>query len=66
MASDEVEASEQRIPTWEQVASEYGRLIYNFAYRLTGNPDDAADLSQDVLLRVRKGLESYTPGTFEG
>ena len=54
------------IPTWEDVARRYGRKIYNFAYRLTGSPDDAADLVQEVLLRVRKGLASYTPGSFEG
>ena len=30
------------------------------------NPDDAADLVQEVLLRVRKGLANYTPGSFEG
>jgi RNA polymerase sigma-70 factor (ECF subfamily) len=52
--------------TWEEVARVYGRKIYNFAYRLTGNPDDAADLTQEVLLRVRKGLAGYQPGSFEG
>ncbi len=59
-------ASNEAIPTWEQVASEYGRVIYNFAYRLTGNPDDASDLAQEVLLRVRRGLRTYRPGSFEG
>ena len=54
------------VPSWEEVAQRYGRQIYNFAYRLTGNPDDAADLTQEVLLKVRRGLGSYTPGTFEG
>jgi RNA polymerase sigma-70 factor (ECF subfamily) len=54
------------VPSWEDVARRYGRKIYNFAYRLTGNPDDAADLVQEVLLRVRKGLQGYTPGSFEG
>ena len=58
--------AEESIPTWEDVARRYGRKIYNFAYRLTGNPDDAADLVQEVLLRVRKGLDSYTPGSFDG
>ncbi len=58
--------AEESIPTWEDVARRYGRKIYNFAYRLTGNPDDAADLVQEVLLRVRKGLASYTPGSFDG
>jgi len=54
------------VPSWEEVARLYGRKIYNFAYRLTGNPDDAADLVQEVLLRVRKGLAGYTPGSFDG
>ncbi len=59
-------ASQEAVPTWEQVANDYGRVIYNFAYRLTGNPDDSADLTQEVLLRVRRGLRTYTPGSFEG
>jgi len=52
--------------TWEEVARVYGRKIYNFAYRLTGNPDDAHDLVQEVLIRVRRGLATYQPGSFEG
>ncbi len=52
--------------TWEDVARSHGRKIYNFAYRLCGNPDDASDLVQEVLLRVRKGLEQYQPGSFDG
>ena len=36
------------------------------AFRLTGNDDDAQDLVQEVLLRVRKGLETYRPGSLEG
>lgn len=52
--------------TWEDVARSHGRKIYNFAYRLCGNPDDAADLVQEVLLRVRRGLEQYQPGSFDG
>ena len=52
--------------SWEEVASSYGRKIYNFAYRLTGNRADASDLAQDVLLRVKRGLATYQPGSFEG
>jgi RNA polymerase sigma-70 factor (ECF subfamily) len=58
--------SEPAAPAWEDVARRYGRQIYNYAYRLTGNRDDASDLVQEVLLRVRKGLASYTPGSFDG
>jgi len=52
--------------TWEEVARSHGRKIYNFAYRLSGNPHDANDLVQEVLLRVRSGLAEYQPGSFEG
>jgi RNA polymerase sigma-70 factor (ECF subfamily) len=58
--------TDELVPTWEDVAHRYGRKIYNFAYRLTGNPEDSADLVQEVLLRVRKGLRDYRPGSFEG
>ena len=58
--------ADEAVPSWEEVAHRYGRTIYNFAYRLTGNRDEAFDLSQEVLLRVRKGLRRYRPGSFEG
>lgn len=54
------------VPSWEEVAQRYGRFIYNVAYRLAGNDDDAHDLVQEALLRVRKGLETYRPGSLEG
>lgn len=54
------------VPSWEEVARTHGRFLYNVAYRLTGNDDDAFDLVQEALLRVRKGLETYQPGSMEG
>ncbi len=54
------------IPTWEEVAEDYGRFLYSLAYRLAGNHHDAQDLVQEVLLRVRRGLVNYKPGNFEG
>jgi len=53
-------------PTWEEVARSHGRFLYTVAYRLTGNREDAQDLVQEVLLRVRRGLETYQPGSLEG
>ncbi len=54
------------IPTWEELARSHGRFLYTIAYRLTANSDDAQDLVQEVLLRVRKGLSTYQPGNLEG
>ncbi len=52
--------------SWEDVAREYGQMIYSVAYRLTGNPDDAGDVVQDVLLKVQRSLHTYRPGSFRG
>ena len=54
------------VPTWEEIARDHGRFLYTVAYRLTGNSDDAQDLVQEVLLKVRRGLETYRPGSLEG
>jgi RNA polymerase sigma-70 factor (ECF subfamily) len=54
------------VPTWEEVARDHGRFLYNVAYRLTGNVEDARDLVQESLLRIRRGLETYEPGSLEG
>jgi RNA polymerase sigma-70 factor (ECF subfamily) len=54
------------VPTWEDIARNHGRFLYTVAYRLTGNDADAQDLVQEVLLRVRRGLETYKPGSLEG
>ena len=53
------------VPTFEYVTRSHGRFIYTVAYRLTGNHDEAQDLVQEVLLRVRRGLASYRPGSME-
>src|SRR4051812_30144694 len=54
------------IPTWEEIARDHGRFLYNVAYRLAGNENDAQDLVQEALIRVRRGLERYEPGSLEG
>ncbi len=53
-------------PTWEQIVRTHSAQVYRLAYRLTGNPQDAEDLTQEVFVRVFRSLSQYTPGTFEG
>ena len=53
-------------PTWEEVVEQHSARVYRLAYRLTGNPYDAEDLTHDVFVRVFRSLHSYQPGTFEG
>ncbi len=60
------ESGPATVPTWEEVADTHGRFLYSHAYRLCGNHQDAQDLVQEVLLRVRRGLKTYQPGNLEG
>jgi RNA polymerase sigma-70 factor (ECF subfamily) len=53
-------------PTWEELVRDHGARVYRLAYRLTGNPHDAEDLTQDVFVRVFRSLHRFQPGTFEG
>ena len=53
-------------PSWEDIARDHGRFLYSVAYRLTGNHEDTQDLVQEVLLRVRRGLDTFQPGSVEG
>ena len=53
-------------PTWDEIVERHSDRVYRLAYRLTGNRVDAEDLTQEVFVRVFRGLDSYSPGTFEG
>ena len=59
-------AEEWTPPTWEELVRDHGARVYRLAYRLTGNPHDAEDLTQDVFVRVFRSLHRFQPGTFEG
>ncbi|MGB6164920.1 MAG: RNA polymerase sigma factor SigE [Pseudonocardiaceae bacterium] len=53
-------------PSWDHVVREHVDRVYRLAYRLSGNPHDAEDLTQETFIRVFRSLGSYKPGTFEG
>jgi RNA polymerase sigma-70 factor (ECF subfamily) len=53
-------------PTWEQVVRDHSARVYRLAYRLSGNPQDAEDLTQETFVRVFRSLAEFSPGTFEG
>ncbi|UGQ09481.1 RNA polymerase sigma factor SigE [Yinghuangia sp. ASG 101] len=53
-------------PSWEDIVRTHSARVYRLAYRLSGNPYDADDITQEVFVRVFRSLSSYTPGTFEG
>ncbi|NLG23057.1 MAG: RNA polymerase sigma factor SigE [Actinomycetales bacterium] len=63
-----MDAPEQdwQVPSWDEIVREHSARVYRLAYRLTGNQQDAEDLTHDVFVRVFRSLHTYRPGTFEG
>jgi RNA polymerase sigma-70 factor (ECF subfamily) len=53
-------------PSWDEVVRLHSARVYRLAYRLSGNPQDAEDLTQETFVRVFRSLANYQPGTFEG
>ena len=54
------------MPSWDELVREHGDRVYRLAYRLSGNPQDAEDLTQETFVRVFRSLADFSPGTFEG
>ncbi|MEZ5557352.1 MAG: sigma-70 family RNA polymerase sigma factor [Pseudomonadales bacterium] len=44
---------------WTKLVQRYERRIYNYALRMVGHPDDAADLLQEVFVGVYRNLSGY-------
>jgi RNA polymerase sigma-70 factor (ECF subfamily) len=44
---------------WFALVKRYEKRLYNYSLRMTGNPDDAMDVLQDVLMSVYRNLASY-------
>ena len=66
MADKAGRTPEPGVPTWDGIARDHLGFMYSVAYRLAGNQSDAEDVVQEALLRVKRGLESYTPGSLQG
>lgn len=44
---------------FEALVHETQRSVYSLVYRIVGNAEDAADVTQDVYLRVWRGLRTF-------
>src|SRR5437016_9300191 len=44
---------------FEKLVERSQRQAYNMAYRMTGNRDDAEDLTQEAYLRAYRSFEKY-------
>jgi len=46
---------------FEKIVERYDRTIYNLAYRMVRNEDDAEDITQAVFIKVFRKLDTFDP-----
>ena len=51
----------ERTPHWESLVREHRDGVYRVALRLTGDAEEAADLTQDTFVRAFGAYDSFTP-----
>ncbi len=44
---------------WQDIVQQFHRRIYNICYRFSGSPDDAADLTQEVFIKMYRTLSTF-------
>ena len=60
------DAGHGAMPSWAELVEEHADSVYRLAFRLSGDQQDAEDLTQETFIRVFRNLKTYKPGTFEG
>ena len=47
------------VAAFEELIEGYQKKIFNLAYRIIGNYDDAADMAQEALIRIFRSIASF-------
>lgn len=47
------------VNAFEELVTAYEKNVYNLALRMTGNPEDAADMSQEAFLKAYSSMSSF-------
>ena len=47
------------VNAFEPIVKEYEKNVYNLALKMTGNPEDAADISQEAFIKAYNSLQSF-------
>ncbi len=55
--------AENKRRQFEKLARRYYQQVFAGAMRLTGDPDEASDLTQEALVRAYLGFDQFQPGT---
>lgn len=58
---DNVKGTKRLNPSlnFEEMYQQYGERVLNLAFRMTGNAEEARDLTQDIFVRIYENMDSY-------
>jgi len=48
--------------SFNQLIKKYLKPVYNFVYRLSGNKEEASDITQEIFLKVWRNIKKYKMG----
>lgn len=57
--ASEDNAASGELPSFDRLLRVYHKRVYNLAYRLLGDPDDAADLTQETFVKAYKAYPGF-------
>jgi RNA polymerase sigma-70 factor, ECF subfamily len=60
------ENTRQKHGEFQKEAIPHMDILYNYALRLTGNPEDANDLLQETFLKAYRFWDKFESGTIAG
>lgn len=64
---DLIKASQQGdINAFNQLVLTHQQTVYNLAYRIIGEAEEAEDVTQDVFISAYRGLPKFRGGSFKG
>ena len=47
------------VAAFEELVENYQKKLFNLAYRIVGNPEDAADMVQEALIRIFRSIAKF-------
>jgi RNA polymerase sigma factor (sigma-70 family) len=68
MSPEKESENEQKSADFNLLVEEHSSFVYNVAYRMMGNPEDAEDVAQDAFLSAYRAFDRFrgesrvTPG----
>ena len=54
--ADDLSGAEAEPTDFDQVVEQYSSFVYNVAFKMMGQPEDAEDVAQDAFISAYRGL----------